>query len=96
MQCIAPALSNVDGPVRDIVLLNAAGASFIAPMSPAPRRGGWPVRPWTTGAAQRKLRQFITVTQALGRRGTPPAPEGGPSLNPRQGLPRRDARPDQD
>ena len=68
VQCIEQALSNVDGPVRDIVLLNAAGALYCADVASSMQEGVQMAREAVaSGAAQRKLRQFIEVTQALGR-----------------------------
>jgi hypothetical protein len=66
VQCIQRALANEDGPVRDIVLLNA-GAALYAPTS----RPAWPTacgaraRRWPRAQALARLSQFVAVTNKL-------------------------------
>jgi len=64
--CIRRALSNEDGPVRDIVLLNAGAALYCAGISASVGEGVKRAREAVaSGAAQAKLDQFVTVTQKL-------------------------------
>ena len=66
VQCIQRALANEDGPVRDVVLLNAGAALYCADV--ASRR--WP-RAWrareavASGAALAKLSQFVARPTSL-------------------------------
>ena len=64
--CIRRALSNEDGPVRDIVLLNAGAALYCAGVAASVGEGVKRARAAVaTGAAQAKLDQFVAVTQKL-------------------------------
>lgn len=67
VQCIQRALANEDGPVRDIVLLNAAGALYCANVTPSIAEGVRLAREAVaSGKALAKLSQFVAVTQQLG------------------------------
>ncbi|PPE65080.1 anthranilate phosphoribosyltransferase [Caldimonas caldifontis] len=67
VQCIQRALANEDGPVRDIVLLNAAGALYCANVAPSIAEGVRLAREAVaSGKALAKLSQFVAVTQQLG------------------------------
>ncbi len=64
--CIRRALSNEDGPVRDIVLLNAGAALYCAGVAASVGEGVKRARgAVASGAAQAKLDQFVAVTQKL-------------------------------
>ena len=64
--CIRRALSNEDGPVRDIVLLNAGAALYCAGVAGSVSEGVKRAREVVaSGAAQAKLDQFVAVTQKL-------------------------------
>ena len=64
--CIRRALSNEDGPVRDVVLLNAGAALYCAGVAASVADGVKRAREAVaSGAAQRKLEQFVAVTQKL-------------------------------
>ena len=64
--CIRRALSNEDGPIRDIVLLNAGAALYCAGVAGSVAEGVRRAREAVaSGAAQDKLEQFVTVTQKL-------------------------------
>jgi len=64
--CIRRALSNEDGPVRDIVLLNAGAALYCAGVAGSVAEGVKRARESVaSGAAQAKLEQFVAVTQKL-------------------------------
>ena len=64
--CIRRALSNEDGPVRDIVLLNAGAALYCAGVAASVAEGVRRAREAVaSGAAQAKLAQFVSVTQKL-------------------------------
>jgi anthranilate phosphoribosyltransferase len=64
--CIRRALSNEDGPVRDIVLLNAGAALYCAGVAASVGEGVKRAREAVaSGAAQAKLDQFVAVTQKL-------------------------------
>jgi anthranilate phosphoribosyltransferase len=64
--CIRRALSNEDGPVRDVVLLNAGAALYCAGVAGSVAEGVKRAREAVaSGAAQRKLDQFVAVTQKL-------------------------------
>jgi len=66
MACIGRALANEDGPVRDIVLLNAGAALYAAGCSASMAEGiGLARQTVASGAAQRRLEQFVAATQAL-------------------------------
>lgn len=70
VQCIQRALANEDGPVRDIVLLNAAGALYCANVAPSITEGVRLAREAVaSGKALAKLSQFVAVTQKLGGKG---------------------------
>jgi anthranilate phosphoribosyltransferase len=62
--CIQRALANEDGPVRDIVLLNAAGALYCAGVVGSIAEGVKRAREAVaSGKALAKLSQFVAVTQ---------------------------------
>jgi anthranilate phosphoribosyltransferase len=64
--CIRRALANEDGPVRDIVLLNAGAALYCAGVAATVADGVKRAREAVaSGAAQAKLAQFVAVTQKL-------------------------------
>jgi len=64
--CIRRALSNEDGPVRDVVLLNAGAALYCAGVAGSVAEGVKRAREAVAGgAAQAKLDQFVAVTQKL-------------------------------
>ncbi len=64
--CIRRALANEDGPVRDIVLLNAGAALYCAGVAASVSEGVKRAREAVAaGAAQAKLDQFVAVTQKL-------------------------------
>ncbi|HEY9028837.1 MAG TPA: anthranilate phosphoribosyltransferase [Burkholderiaceae bacterium] len=64
--CIRRALSNEDGPVRDVVLLNAGAALYCAGVAGSVADGVKRAREVVaSGAAQAKLEQFVNVTQKL-------------------------------
>ena len=66
VQCIQQALSNQDGPVRDIVLLNAGAALYAADVAPSIGEGVKLAREAVaSGKALAKLSQFVSVTQRL-------------------------------
>ncbi|MCX7660447.1 MAG: anthranilate phosphoribosyltransferase [Caldimonas manganoxidans] len=66
VQCIQRALANEDGPVRDIVLLNAAGALYCANVVASIAEGVRLAREVVaSGKALAKLSQFVAVTQKL-------------------------------
>jgi anthranilate phosphoribosyltransferase len=64
--CIRRALSNEDGPVRDVVLLNAGAALYCAGVAGSVADGVKRAREAVaSGSAQAKLDQFVAVTQKL-------------------------------
>jgi anthranilate phosphoribosyltransferase len=64
VQCIQRALANEDGPVRDIVLLNAGAALYTAGLAGSVTDGVKRAREAVaSGAAQAKLSQFVALTQ---------------------------------
>lgn len=64
VQCIQRALSNEDGPLRDIVLLNAGGALYCANVTSSIADGVKRAREAVaSGAALKKLSQFVAATQ---------------------------------
>jgi anthranilate phosphoribosyltransferase len=66
VQCIERALANEDGPVRDIVLLNAGAALYCANLSPSVSEGVRLAREAVaSGRARAKLDQFVAVTQKM-------------------------------
>lgn len=66
VQCIQRAFANEDGPVRDIVLLNAGGALYCAGVAPSIGDGVKLAREAVaSGKALAKLSQFVAVTQKL-------------------------------
>jgi anthranilate phosphoribosyltransferase len=66
VQCIQRALANEDGPVRDIVLLNAGAALYCAGVAASVAEGVKRAREAVaSGAALAKLSQFVAVTQRL-------------------------------
>ena len=63
VQCIQRALANEDGPVRDIVLLNAGAALYCANVAPSIAEGVRRAREAVaSGRALAKLSQFVSVT----------------------------------
>ncbi|WP_309638870.1 anthranilate phosphoribosyltransferase [Methylibium sp.] len=65
--CIRRALANEDGPVRDIVLLNAGAALYAADVSASVREGVRLAREAVaSGRAAAKLDQFVATTLELG------------------------------
>ena len=63
VQCIQRALANEDGPVRDIVLLNAGAALYCANVAGSVAEGVKRAREAVaSGAALAKLSQFVAVT----------------------------------
>ncbi|MFO0124865.1 MAG: anthranilate phosphoribosyltransferase [Betaproteobacteria bacterium] len=72
VQCIQCALANEDGPVRDIVLLNAGAALYCAGVVPSLAEGVRKTREAVaSGAALAKLSPFVAVTNRYR-----PAPAG--------------------
>ncbi|MCM5682845.1 anthranilate phosphoribosyltransferase [Schlegelella sp. S2-27] len=66
VQCIQRALANEDGPVRDIVLLNAGAALYCADVAGSVAEGVKMAREAVaSGKALAKLSQFAAVTQKL-------------------------------
>jgi anthranilate phosphoribosyltransferase len=66
VQCIQRALANEDGPVRDIVLLNAGAALYCADVAASVAEGVKMAREAVaSGKALAKLSQFVAVTQKL-------------------------------
>ena len=64
--CIRRALANEDGPVRDIVLLNAAAALYCAGVAGSVAEGVKRAREAVaSGAAAARLEQFVAATQKL-------------------------------
>jgi anthranilate phosphoribosyltransferase len=64
VQCIGRALANEEGPVRDIVLLNAGAALYAAGVAASIDEGVKRAREAVaSGAAQAKLSQFVALTQ---------------------------------
>jgi anthranilate phosphoribosyltransferase len=64
--CIQRALGNEDGPVRDIVLLNAGAGLYAAGVAPTVIDGVKRAREAVaSGAASAKLAQFVAVTNKL-------------------------------
>jgi len=64
--CIRRALGNEEGPIRDIVLLNAGAALYCAGVAASVVEGVKRAREAVaSGAAQAKLEQFVAVTQKL-------------------------------
>jgi anthranilate phosphoribosyltransferase len=64
VSCIQRALANEDGPVRDVVLLNAGAALYCAGVAGSVAEGVKHAREVVaSGAAAAKLEQFIKVTQ---------------------------------
>jgi len=63
VQCIQRALANEDGPVRDVVLLNAGAALYCADVASSVTEGVRRAREVVaSGAALAKLSQFVAVT----------------------------------
>ncbi|HZE90748.1 MAG TPA: anthranilate phosphoribosyltransferase [Rhizobacter sp.] len=64
VQCIERALANEDGPVRDIVLLNAGAALYCAEVAGSIGEGVEKAREAVaSGAALAKLKQFVATTK---------------------------------
>jgi anthranilate phosphoribosyltransferase len=64
--CIRRALGNEDGPVRDVVLLNAGAALYAADLAASIADGVKLAREAVaSGKAQAKLEQFVALTQKL-------------------------------
>jgi anthranilate phosphoribosyltransferase len=62
--CIQRALANEDGPVRDVVLLNAGAALYCAGVTPSVADGVKRAREAVaSGAALARLSQFVAFTQ---------------------------------
>jgi anthranilate phosphoribosyltransferase len=68
VQCIQRALANEDGPIRDIVLLNAGAALYCANTAPSISEGVKMAREAVaSGKAQAKLSQFVAATQQFNK-----------------------------
>ena len=66
VQCIARALDNEDGPVRDIVLLNAGAALYCAGVASSVADGvKRAAEAVASGGAKARLAQFVAVTNRL-------------------------------
>jgi anthranilate phosphoribosyltransferase len=66
VQCIQRALANEDGPIRDVVLLNAGAALYCAGIASSVADGVKRAREAVaSGKAMAKLSQFVAVTQKL-------------------------------
>ncbi len=66
VQCIQRALANEDGPVRDVVLLNAGAALYAAGVATSIAEGVRAAREAVaSGAAEAKLSQFVAATNRL-------------------------------
>jgi anthranilate phosphoribosyltransferase len=64
VECITRAFANEEGPVRDIVLLNAGAAIYCANVASSIGEGIAKARQAiASGAAQQKLKQFVAATQ---------------------------------
>ena len=64
VQCIQRAFANEDGPMRDIVLLNAGAALYCANVASSVADGVKRAREAVaSGAAMKKLSQFVAATQ---------------------------------
>ena len=64
--CIQRALANEDGPVRDVVLLNAGAALYCAGVAASVTEGVKRAREAVaSGEAKNKLNQFVAVTQKM-------------------------------
>jgi anthranilate phosphoribosyltransferase len=64
VQCIQRALANEDGPVRDVVLLNAGAALYCAGAAGSVAEGVRHAREVVaSGAAAAKLEQFVKATE---------------------------------
>ncbi|MEK0418483.1 MAG: anthranilate phosphoribosyltransferase [Pseudomonadota bacterium] len=67
VRCIHQALSNEEGPIRDVVLLNAGAALYCAGVAPSVAEGVRRAREAVaSGAARAKLDHFVSVSQRLG------------------------------
>ncbi len=66
VQCIQRALANEDGPIRDVVLLNAGAALYCAGVAASVAEGVKRAREAVaSGKAMAKLSQFVSVTNRL-------------------------------
>jgi anthranilate phosphoribosyltransferase len=66
VQCIQRALDNEDGPVRDVVLLNAGAALYCAGLASNVTEGVRKAREAVaSGAAKAKLAQFVAISQTF-------------------------------
>jgi anthranilate phosphoribosyltransferase len=66
VQCIQRALANEDGPIRDIVLLNAGAALYCAGVAASVAEGVKRAREAVaSGGAMAKLSQFVSVSNRL-------------------------------
>jgi anthranilate phosphoribosyltransferase len=66
VQCIQRALANEDGPVRDVVLLNAGAALYCAGVAASVGEGVKRAREAVaSGKAMAKLSQFVSVSNRL-------------------------------
>ena len=64
VQCIQRAFANEDGPMRDIVLLNAGAALYCANVATSVAEGVKRAREAVaSGGALKKLSQFVAATQ---------------------------------
>ena len=64
VQCIQRALANEDGPIRDVVLLNAGAALYCAGVASSVTDGVKRAREAVaSGRAMAKLSQFVSVSQ---------------------------------
>src|SRR4249920_215528 len=64
VQCVQRALANEDGPIRDVVLLNAGAAIYCAGVASSVTEGVKRAREAVaSGAATAKLEQFVKATQ---------------------------------
>jgi anthranilate phosphoribosyltransferase len=66
---VQEALGNAEGPARDIVVLNAGTALYAANRASSIQEGIEQARASiASGAAQRKLEEFVALTRKLGTR----------------------------
>ena len=67
VQCIRRALANEDGPLRDVVLLNAGAALYCAGVASSVGEGVKRAREAVvTGQARAKLTEFVSLSQTFG------------------------------
>ena len=66
-EMVLEALGNVEGTPREIVMLNAGAALYAADVAPSIAEGIERARAAiASGAAKKKLEQFVAMTQKLG------------------------------